>query len=77
MVNQTRLDLHEQQINQLQQDVADIRSSISLLTDDRNEAIEFRKVVLAWMKSQGKQPVDTSGSSGGVFLGTVTPGNVP
>ncbi|KAD1826805.1 hypothetical protein E3N88_42236 [Mikania micrantha] len=70
MVNQTsRLDLHEQQINQLQQDVADIRSSISLLTDDRNEAIEFRKVVLAWMKSQGKQPVDTSGSSGGVFLG--------
>ncbi|KAL8199752.1 hypothetical protein R6Q57_013320 [Mikania cordata] len=57
-------------INQFQQDVADIRSLLSILTDDRNESSEFRKVVLAWMKTHGKQPVDTSGSSGGVFSGS-------
>ncbi|KAM0045658.1 putative retrotransposon gag domain-containing protein [Helianthus debilis subsp. tardiflorus] len=71
MVSQTsRLDAHEQQIHQLQSDVAEIKASLTTLNEDRAESAEFRKVVLAWMKSQEKKHMDDSlgsGSSGMVF----------
>ncbi|KAD4180100.1 hypothetical protein E3N88_28691 [Mikania micrantha] len=69
MVNQTsRLDTHEHQILQLQTDVAEIKASLLALNDERAESAEFRKVVLNWMKSQEKRPVDdSSGASGLVF----------
>ncbi|KAD2392992.1 hypothetical protein E3N88_39969 [Mikania micrantha] len=65
MVNQnSRLDVHDQQIDQLQQDVTEIKASLTLLNEDRLESGEFRKVVLNWMKAHEKTPVDSSGTSG-------------
>ncbi|KAJ0483065.1 putative retrotransposon gag domain-containing protein [Helianthus annuus] len=65
MVNQTaRLDAHEQQIHQLQSDVAEIKASLTALNEDRADFVEFRKAVLAWMKSQEKKHVDDSSGSG-------------
>ncbi|KAD4179502.1 hypothetical protein E3N88_28093 [Mikania micrantha] len=63
----SRLDAQDVQIKQLQNDVLDIKASLQILEDDRAESVEFRKVVLAWMKHQEKQHTD--GSSGSGFSG--------
>ncbi|KAK1407718.1 hypothetical protein QVD17_39342 [Tagetes erecta] len=74
MVNQTsRLDLHEQQIKQLQSDVADMKTSLSVLEADRVESAEFRKAMLAWMKSQDKRPVETSLESASSGMASSSP----
>ncbi|MFS7916710.1 hypothetical protein Hanom_Chr03g00180511 [Helianthus anomalus] len=62
MVNQTsrfdaqdqnfRLDAQEQQIKQLQGDVAKIETSLKVLEEDLVESREFRKLVLNWMHQQ-------------------------
>ncbi|KAJ0520999.1 hypothetical protein HanRHA438_Chr10g0444281 [Helianthus annuus] len=61
-----RLDVHEQQIQKLQSDVTEIKDSLSALTTDRED---FRRVVLAWMKSQETKTGDGSSESG--FSGEV------
>ncbi|KAD3640551.1 hypothetical protein E3N88_29774 [Mikania micrantha] len=55
----SRLDVHEQQIKQLQSDVAEIKQ---LLTEDRSESTEFRKMMAAWMTQFEKRPEDSSSS---------------
>ncbi|KAK1435415.1 hypothetical protein QVD17_01178 [Tagetes erecta] len=78
MVNQTsRLDLQEQHIQQLQSDVADMKTSLSALDADRAESAEFRKVMFAWMKSQEKKTAETSFGSGnsGVFSSDLKSGS--
>ncbi|KAL8251355.1 hypothetical protein R6Q59_035048 [Mikania micrantha] len=55
------VDVHDQQIAQLQQAVHEIKVSLTLLNEERSESREFRKVVLAWMKSQEEKSVDSSG----------------
>ncbi|KAD5317071.1 hypothetical protein E3N88_17017 [Mikania micrantha] len=59
-----RLDAHENQIQQLQADVTDIKATLHSLEEERAESAEFRKVVLAWMKNQEKKSVDGSFGSG-------------
>ncbi|MFS8031630.1 hypothetical protein Hanom_Chr17g01548121 [Helianthus anomalus] len=61
-----RLEVHEQQIQQLQSAVTEIKDSLSALIADRKD---FRRVVLAWMKSQGTKTGD--GSSDSEFSGEV------
>ncbi|KAD5960576.1 hypothetical protein E3N88_12048 [Mikania micrantha] len=56
----SRLEVHEQQIKQLQSDVAEIKQ---LMTDDRTESSEFRKVMLAWIKQYEKKPESSSSGS--------------
>ncbi|KAJ0680888.1 hypothetical protein HanPI659440_Chr16g0629461 [Helianthus annuus] len=76
MVNQTaRLDAHEQQIHQLQSDVAEIKASLTALNEDQADSVEFRKAVLAWMKLQEKKHVDDSSGSGssGIVFSTFGP----
>ncbi|KAD4983041.1 hypothetical protein E3N88_19712 [Mikania micrantha] len=55
----TRLDTHDQQIKQLQLDVAEIKQMIA---DDRNESSEFRKVMLSWVKQLEKRPASPNGT---------------
>lgn len=62
---QSRFDIHEEQIQRLQSDVVEIKGALQNLEKDTVESSEFRKVVLAWMKQHGKQPSGpASGSSG-------------
>ncbi|KAL8239379.1 hypothetical protein R6Q59_015947 [Mikania micrantha] len=69
MVNQTsRLDVHEQQIFQLQKEVAEIKTSLKLLQEERSASIAFRKSVLDWMKKQDKQFVEAQSESFGIIL---------
>ncbi|KAD3069092.1 hypothetical protein E3N88_36972 [Mikania micrantha] len=59
-----RLDAHENQIQQLQADVTEIKATLHSLEEERAESAEFCKVVLAWMKNQEKKSVDGSFGSG-------------
>ncbi|KAJ0468458.1 hypothetical protein HanRHA438_Chr14g0652971 [Helianthus annuus] len=52
LVQTYRLDAQEQQIKQLQGDVAKIKTSLKLLEEELVESREFRKVVLNWMHHQ-------------------------
>lgn len=67
---QSRLEAHEEQIQRLQADVAEIKSSLKAIEADRVENAEFRKIMMAWMKQQGKQHIsDSSGGKGsGIFF---------
>ncbi|KAD6454362.1 hypothetical protein E3N88_09068 [Mikania micrantha] len=58
----SRLDSHEQQIKQLQFDVTKIKQ---LMTEDRKESAEFRKMMVAWMKQFEKESLESSGSGSG------------
>ncbi|KAJ9536791.1 hypothetical protein OSB04_un000015 [Centaurea solstitialis] len=60
---QTRLDQHEEQLQQLQADVSEIKSMLKTLEGDRAEEEEFRKLVMSWAKQQGKQPTTETGGS--------------
>ncbi|KAJ9548009.1 hypothetical protein OSB04_020552 [Centaurea solstitialis] len=61
---QARLDQHEEQLQQLQADVSEIKSVLKTLEGDRAEEEEFRKLVMSWAKQQGKQPtIETGGPS--------------
>ncbi|KAL8214363.1 hypothetical protein R6Q57_003812 [Mikania cordata] len=69
MVNQTlRLDAHDQQIFQLQKEVAEIKTSLKLLQEERLASIEFRKTILDWMKTQDNQFVEDQWGSSGIIL---------
>lgn len=57
---QSRFEVHEEQIQRLQADVAEIKSSLQAIEADRVENVEFRKLMLAWMKQQGKQHISDS-----------------
>lgn len=49
-----RLDQHEEQIQRLQSDVAEIKTRLQLY---RAENAEFRKLMMEWMNEQGEQQV--------------------
>ncbi|KAD5508146.1 hypothetical protein E3N88_15849 [Mikania micrantha] len=53
----SRLDVHEQQIKQLQSDVREIKQ---LIDYDRTESAAFRKLMIDWMKQQEKKINDSS-----------------
>ena len=79
---QARLDHHEEQLKQLQSDVLEIKTAIKAWETDRAEEEEFRKIVMAWVKQQGKQPNQDVGgpsrdSSGSTILPTPLVGNIP
>ncbi|KAL8259706.1 hypothetical protein R6Q59_027659 [Mikania micrantha] len=57
-----RLEIHDQQIRQLQSDLNEIKTTLQSLEVERAESAKFRQIVLAWMKHQEQQQVD--GSSG-------------
>ncbi|KAD2393615.1 hypothetical protein E3N88_40592 [Mikania micrantha] len=63
-----RLEVQEQQIQQLQADVNEIKTTLHSLEVERGEYVEFRKIILAWMKHYEQQQIDrssgTSNSSG-------------
>ncbi|KAD4585314.1 hypothetical protein E3N88_22915 [Mikania micrantha] len=65
--NVTRLDAQEQLIQKLNADVLEMKSTLQSLEADRAESVEFRQVMLAWMKKQEKQKFE--GSSGSGVLG--------
>ncbi|KAD5803551.1 hypothetical protein E3N88_14911 [Mikania micrantha] len=65
--NLTRLDAQEQLIQKLKADVLEMKSTLQSLEADRAENVEFRQVMLAWMKKQEKQKFE--GSSGSGVLG--------
>ncbi|KAD4583963.1 hypothetical protein E3N88_21564 [Mikania micrantha] len=47
-----RLEVHDQQIRQLQSDVNEIKTTLQSLEVERAESAKFRQIVLAWMKHQ-------------------------
>lgn len=61
-----RLDQHDEQIAQIQADVAEIKSAIQVLEADRVENADFRKIMLGWVKQQEKCPVFDAGIESGV-----------
>ncbi|KAD4585733.1 hypothetical protein E3N88_23334 [Mikania micrantha] len=68
--NVTRLDAQDQQIQKINAEIAEMKSSLQVLEADRVASVEFRQFMLAWVKKQEKQKGDGnsgSGSSGGVF----------
>ncbi|MFS7963362.1 hypothetical protein Hanom_Chr08g00737171 [Helianthus anomalus] len=63
LVHHFRLDAQEQQIKQLQGDVAEIKTTLKALEDNRAESREFRKMFLAWMQLQETRSDDSSSGS--------------
>ncbi|MFS7934401.1 hypothetical protein Hanom_Chr05g00391171 [Helianthus anomalus] len=63
LVHHFRLDAQEQQIKQLQGDVAEIKTTLKALEDNRAESREFRKMFLAWMQLQETSSDDSSSGS--------------
>ncbi|KAM0058473.1 hypothetical protein Hdeb2414_s0005g00170621 [Helianthus debilis subsp. tardiflorus] len=63
LVQKYRLDAQEQQIKQLQGDVAKIKTSLKVLEEDLVESGEFRKVVLNWMHQRDSRSSFSSISS--------------
>lgn len=49
----SRLDQHDEQISKIQSDILEIKAAMD---SERVESAEFRKVVLGWVKQQGKLP---------------------
>ncbi|KAD6454476.1 hypothetical protein E3N88_09182 [Mikania micrantha] len=65
--NVTRLDAQEQLIQKMNSEFQEMKSTLQVLESDRAESVEFRQVMLAWMKKQEKQKFE--GSSGSGVLG--------
>ncbi|KAL8237364.1 hypothetical protein R6Q59_018445 [Mikania micrantha] len=60
-----RLDVHEQQIKQLQSDVTEIKQ---LISDAHTDSVEFRKLMLNWMKQFKKKSVASATLGTGPFF---------
>ncbi|KAL8237756.1 hypothetical protein R6Q59_018837 [Mikania micrantha] len=54
-----RLEVHDQQIRQLQSEVNEIKTTLRSLEVERVESAKFRQIVLAWMKHQEQSELES------------------